>query len=108
LGDVFDEVAEAVVAGDEVSLAVDFDEDAEFASVVNVAGDAAFVGGTRGFLVGGGDAFFAKDLFRLTGVALGFDEGVLAVHHTGAGFVAQVFDNFGINFDSGAHGISSR
>jgi hypothetical protein len=65
LGDVLDQFAESLVAGDEVRLAVHFQQHAELAAVVNVAGDAAFLGGAQGFLAGDSDALLAKDLFGL-------------------------------------------
>ena len=60
-GDVLEELLEILGAGDEVGLAVDLDEDADFAAGVDVLADRAFVGGAGGFLLGGGHAALAQD-----------------------------------------------
>ena len=46
-GDVVHQFLEVVGAGDEIALAVDFDQHADLASGVNVAGDGAFAGDAR-------------------------------------------------------------
>jgi len=84
-GDVLNELAEVVGAGDEVGLAVDLDDGAEAAVVVEVGVDEALGGGAFGALGGGGVAFLAEDAFGLLEVAVGLFEGGLAVQHAGAG-----------------------
>ena len=98
LGDVFNKLAEGVIAGDKVSFAVEFDEHAELAAVVNVAGDAAFVGGAFRFFTGDRDALFTKDDLGFSGVTVGFNKSLLAIHHSRAGFFAQGFNDLGIDF----------
>ena len=66
--------------------------------MVNVAGDATFVGRAGGFLGGRRNSFFAENLLGFGGIAFGFDERVLAIHHAGAGLLAQDLDNFGTDF----------
>ena len=100
-GHVLDEGAEAFVAGDEVGLAIDFDEHADFVADMDVGADDAFLGFAAGFFRGGGGAFFAQDGFGGGEVALGFDEGFLAVHHACAGFFAELFDEVGGDFGGG-------
>jgi len=97
-------LAETLVARHEVRLAVHFQQHAELAAMVNVAGDAAFLRGAKGFLAGHGDAFLAEDFFRLGDVAAGFLQRLFAVHHAGAGLFTKGFDEFGIDL----HGCSTH
>jgi len=60
LRDVLDEFAEVFITRDKVCLAVDFHQDAEFAAVVDVAGDTAFVGCASRFLAGDRDALLRR------------------------------------------------
>jgi hypothetical protein len=46
-------------------------------------------------LLGAGDAFLTQPLDRLVGVTVGSRKGLLAIHHSRAGLVAQVFDKLG-------------
>ena len=58
---VAEEFEEAVVAGDEVGLAAQADQDAESAVVGDAAGDEAFLHFVGEFFVGGGAAAFAEE-----------------------------------------------
>ena len=75
-----------------------FDEHAHLALQVDVGSHDAFLGGATPFAFGFGDAFFAQDRFGGFEVAVGFGQGAFAVHHARVGFVAQGFDELGINF----------
>ena len=91
-GDVVHQFLEVVGAGDEVALAVDLDQHADLAAGVDVAGDRAFAGGAGGLLGGHGHAALAEHDDGLLHVALGLDQGVLAIHHGSAGLVAELAD----------------
>ncbi len=88
VGDGVDEGLEVVVFGDEVGLAVDFDEEAGSGVGVEACGDDAFVGFAVGFGTGFGDAAFAEEFDGGFDVAVGLGEDFFAVHHAGVGFVA--------------------
>ena len=115
---------EVVVAGDEIGLRIDFDDDAEIgfdgdadqalggdaAALLGRLGQAllaqpvdhAFLGFATGLFRGGGRPLFAQNRFRLGEIAPGFDEGLLAIHHARAGFLAQVFHQRGANRGHGS------
>src|SRR5215211_3419916 len=89
------ELLEVVVAGHEVGLAVDLDEHADLLRRVHVRGDDALGGLALTALGGLGLALDAQDLDGLVHVAVGFLEGLLAVHHPRAGAVAEGLDVLG-------------
>ncbi len=97
LGDVRDEGDKAFVARDEIGLAIHFHQHAEFAAVMNVAGDAPFIGGPAGFFVRHVDALLAQDHLGLVEVAFGFHQGLFAIHHARAGLFAQGLYQFGVD-----------
>ena len=99
---VLNEGAEALVAGDEVGFAIDFDQHADLVADVNVGADDAFLGFATGLLRRGGCAFFAEDRFGGGEVALGFDERLFAIHHARVGFFAELLDEFGRDFADGS------
>ncbi len=101
-GHVVHERLELLVAGHEVGLAVHFDEHAHLRSRVDVVVDHAFVGGTRGLLVGRRHALLAQDLEGLVHIALRLGQGHLAVHDARAAGVAQLLDQSSINTLSSA------
>ncbi|MNV45690.1 hypothetical protein D3C71_1374960 [compost metagenome] len=78
---------EAVVLGDEVGFAVDFDQSTRGA--VDVAGDHAFSSHARCGLASLGAQLDAQQLFSLGHVAVGFRQRLLAFHHRGVGLAAQ-------------------
>ncbi len=84
---------EIVVAGDEVGLGIDLDDDAE----IGLNGDAdEALGRHAAALLGGlGEALLAQPVDGGLDVALGLVERVLAIHHAGAGLLAQLFDQGG-------------
>src|SRR5579862_9302789 len=90
-GDVMHQVLEVIGAGDKVAFAVDLDQHADLAAGVDVAGHRAFAGGARRLLGRGGNALLAENDDGLLDIALGFREGVLAVHHGSVGLVAKLF-----------------
>ena len=90
-GDIVHQALEVVGAGDEIALTVHFHQDADLASSVNIAGHRAFAGGTRRLLGGGGNALLAKNDDGCFDVALGFGQGILAVHHGSVSLVAKLF-----------------
>ena len=87
-GDVAHHVLELLVAGDEVGLRVDLDDGARLA-----LGDDAdeALGGDAVRLLGGlRQALLAQPVDGRFDVALGLGQRRLAVHHAGAGLVAQL------------------
>src|SRR6516164_862311 len=88
LRDLGSQLLELLVLGHEVGLAVQLDHDA-LGVAVKLSGDQAVPGGPGGALARVLDALEAKDLDGLLEVAVGFRESVLAVHHSGAGLIAQ-------------------
>ena len=62
---------------------------------MDVAADGTFGGGAAGFLFSAGDAFLAKPLNGLVGIAFRGGQGLFAIHHPRAGLVAQFFDKLG-------------
>ena len=91
-GDVPREVAEVVVAGHEVGLAVDLHQHADLAPGMDVALDDALGRGALAALGGLCLTLDAQDLYRLLDVAFGLGQGRLAVHHPRAGLVAEGLD----------------
>ena len=57
--------------------------------------DDALGGDAGGLLVGLGEALLAHVLGRRIQVAAGLDEGLLALHHSGARALPQLVDGFG-------------
>jgi len=94
-GDVLGELLEPVTAGDKVSLAVDLDNHTEAGATVDVGADGTLSGDAGCLLIGGGDALLAEPDDSLLEVAAALGEGLLAVHHAGAGGVADSLDVLG-------------
>ena len=55
--------------------------------------DGALVGGAAGLLGNGGKATGAQNVDGAVHVAVGLDEGLLALHHAGAGHFAEFLDH---------------
>src|ERR1044072_803061 len=92
-GDVAHQLLEVVGAGDEGGLAVDLDEHADLAAGVDVGADGPLGGDAAGLLGGARQPLRAQHVDRLLDVALALEEGVLAVHHAGAGALAKLLDH---------------
>ena len=90
-GDVVHQFLEVIGAGHKVTLAIHFDEHADLASGVNVAGDGAFLGHAARLLAGHGDSLLAQQHDRLLQIALGFGEGLFAIHHRRSGLFPELF-----------------
>ena len=88
LGEIAAQILEAIGVGDEVGLAVDLDGHAH-AVLVHIGIHHALGGDTAGLLGGGGETLLAQEVDGLVHVAVALDERLLAVHHTGAGALAQ-------------------
>ena len=91
LRDHLDEALELLVAGDEIGLRIDFDDDALVAR--RHRADQAFRGDAAGLLGGLRQALLAQPILRFLHVAGGLGEGCLAVHHACAGRLAQFLDH---------------
>ena len=91
LGDAVGEVLEIVGVGNEVSLTVDLDDGAHGAVLADVLGDSTFRGDAAGLLGGLAQSLLTQPLNGLVHVAVALHEGLFAVHHAGAGALAQFF-----------------
>ena len=100
-GEVLREFLEPVTAGDEVGLAVEFEQDADAAAGVDVRHDATFGGDAARLLVRGGHALLAQPRGGFFDATFALLKRLLAVHHTGAGGVAELLDRGGGNAASG-------
>ena len=94
-GDAANEILESFVAGNEVGLGIDFDDDSLVATRCNA--DQAFSRGAARLLLGLGNALGAQPIDRGFHVATGLGQRLLAVHHARAGALAQNLDHFSCN-----------
>ncbi len=91
IGDHLDEALEQLVAGDEVGLGVDLDDDA--LGALDRDADQTFRGDAVGLLGSLGQALLAQPIDRGVDVARRLTERRLAIHHPRAGHLAQVLDH---------------
>ena len=103
--EVLGELDEVLVLGDEVGVALDLDQHADLAGGVHVGLNRALGVLAPGELAELVAHLDPEQLRGLVDVALGLDEGVLAVHHAGAGLLAKGLDVG--SADRGAHGACS-
>ena len=89
--DAVGEGDEPVALGDEVGLAVELEQRAALA-LLDDGGDEAVAGRAPLALRDALEALDAQDLDGLVVVAVGLDEGVLAVGHARAGGLAELLD----------------
>ncbi len=82
---------EVVRASHEIRLAVNLHQHAKLPTGVDIAADQALPRGARGLLRRRSDALLAQPHFGLADIAIGSLEGLLALHHSRAGAVAQIF-----------------
>ena len=90
-GDVVHQFLEVVGAGDEIALAVNFHQHANLASGVDVAGHRAFAGHAGRLLRRHRNTLLAQNDDRLFHVALGFGQGLFAIHHWRSGLFPELF-----------------
>src|SRR5262249_31437478 len=100
------EILELLVLGDEIGLAIDLDRGALLA--VDGDSDEAFRGGAAGLLGGGGEALGAQPVDRGFHVATGLAQRLLAVHHAGAGALAQFLDTRGRDLSHVSYPFESK
>jgi len=93
LAAVLHERQEVVVLGDEVGLAIDFEDRAELAVGRDIDAHNAFGGDAGGGLGGLVAELDAQDLFGLDHVASRFGQRLLAFHHRRVGLLAQFLDH---------------
>ena len=96
VGDLLGRLAELLGARDEVRLAIQLDQRARAAVVVDVAPmilPSEACASRAGFAAR--DAFLAQQLDGLVHVALALIERLLAIHHAGAGALTQLGDVLG-------------
>ena len=89
-GHRLDEALEDLVARHEISLAVDLDDGARAA--VRDRAHQALGGDPAGLLRGGGQALLAQPVHGLLEIARDLAQRPLAIHHAGAGLLAQFLD----------------
>ncbi len=94
-GDGFREGLEFVAAGNEVGLAIDFDERGMVAGSLDR--DRAFGRYARGFLVGLRQSALAHQFGRGVQITLRFDERLFALHKSSAGAFAKLLDCICVN-----------
>src|SRR5437764_10650904 len=85
-----DEGLKQLVPRDEIGFGVDLDDGARRATRRNA--DKTVDSDPAGLLRGGGEAFLAQPVNRSLDIAAGIAERTLAIHHSGAGPLAQFFD----------------
>ena len=93
LGDSVGESEEVLVLGDEVGFAVDLDQHGLAAGLRHH--DATFGGDAIGLLVSLGQALLAQPFDRRVHVAVVLGKCLFALHHAGAGTLAQFLDHLG-------------
>lgn len=91
--EVFGELFEFVVFGNEVGFAIEFDHYADAATHMDVGLNGAFGGLAVGFFSGGGHAFLFENGEGFFVVAVGFDECFFAFDEANAGLLAQVVNH---------------
>ena len=91
LADHLDQALELLVARNEVGLGIDFDEDT--LGAVGHGCDQAFRRNAARLLRSLGEALLAQPVNRRVDVAVGFGQGLFAIHHARAGFLAQILDH---------------
>ncbi len=95
LGDVGGKAGELGVGAHEVGLAGELEEGTGLAVSGDERGDSALVGLAAGLLGGLGQAVLAEDVDGGIHIAIGLDEGLLALHHRGIGHLAELLDHSG-------------
>ena len=98
-GDVVHQFFEVVSTSHEVALAVDFNQYADLASGMDVAGHRTLAGGAGRLFRGNGYAALAQQNNRLLQIALRFGQSAFAIHHGRAGLVAKIFHRGGGNIN---------
>src|SRR5438132_2177486 len=88
--DVLHQRLELLVPGSEVRLAIDLHQHADLAAEVDVRAHRAFGGAAAGLLPCGGQALLPQPGDRLLDVAARLQQGLLAIHHSRAGLLAQL------------------
>src|SRR3990172_3962829 len=94
-GQILDQLAEFVGVGHEIGLAIYLHQHTDRVVEVDVGVDQALVGAAARALGHACETLLTKDLGGALDVAVGFDQRTLAVHHPGAGGVAQGLDHLG-------------
>ena len=101
LGDLLGVSLELLVHANEVGLAVELDDSAGGCVLGNESHNGAFIGGTAGLLSNSGKTAGAQNVDGLVHIAVGLDEGLLALHHAGAGHFAEFLDHSSGNVSHG-------
>ena len=101
IGNGADNGLELFVASNEVGFRVHFDNGSLGAGAGNT--NQAFSGNAVGLLGGLGEATCAQPVDRCFHIAIGFGQGLLAVHHPDASRVAELLDHSCCDF----HGFTS-
>ena len=86
---------EVIIAGDEVGLGIDLDQDADV--VLDGDADKSFSRHAPALLGRLGEALLAQPIDRRLDIAVGLAQRILAIHHARAGFFAQILHQSGGN-----------
>ena len=97
LGNLVGEADEVIGLGNEVSFAVHFDDRADGAFIVGVLGHNAFSGDTAGLLGSLAQSLFTQPFNGLVHISVALNQSLFAIHHAGAGALAQLFNHSGSN-----------
>jgi hypothetical protein len=87
---------EILVSCDEVGLARHLEDDC--LSVLDQGEHTTIVRGTTGSLGDRGEPHLLQDLLGLGEIAIGLDQGLLAIHHASAGGITQFLYDISGNF----------
>ena len=98
-GDVVHQLFEVVSTSNKVALAIDFNQYADLAPGMYVAGHRTLAGGAGRLFRGNGYAPLAQQNNRLLQIALRFGQSAFAIHHGRAGLVAKIFHRGGGNIN---------
>ena len=93
--EVLGEGDEGFVLGDEVRFAIEFEERRGRTGGLDLNGKHPFAGLAVSLLVARRDPLNAEDFDGLFHVSIGLGEGLLAIHETRAGTLAQLVDRLG-------------
>src|ERR1700693_4795989 len=90
-GQILHQILEIVGPGNEVGLAVHLHQHAQLRAGMDITAYDALPCSTRRLLRCRSDSVLTENDFRFRQIALGLDQGFLALHHARAGSVAELF-----------------
>ncbi len=85
---------EFIGAGDKISFTVEFNQGTDPAAGVHIGLNQSLTGDALGLLRSLKETFGLEGLKSLINVALGFSQGITALHNASAAFLTQSFNRF--------------